>query len=165
MNAFIDTSIVNYVLDLDEYRLDDKTWQENINFLKLLLSWPVATGEMTFYVNPSVMWQIEKTKDEERRKRLQAKCKEFQFTEYNLTVFPFRFPAKFITEEQATLIEQLCNKYPALYKDRKIIADGAFDEKIDVLLTTDKDLAHQVCQLGKVKFMLPKELWDSMNQD
>ena len=165
MNVFIDTSIVNHVLDLEERRLGNKTWQENIKFLKFLLTGPVTNGDMTLYVNPSVMWQIENTRDEERKKALQTKCKEFQFAEFNLTVFPFRFPATFISEEQATLIEQLCKNHPALSKDRKIIADGAFNEKIDVLLTTDTDLAHQVRKLGKVKFMLPKELWESINFD
>lgn len=161
MNVFIDTTIVNYVLDIEESRPDDPTWQENVNYLRQLLDGPVTRGDMTFYVNPSVMWQINNTEEQERKATLLAKFKEFQFTEFNVTIFPFHFPAKFITEEQAVLIDKLCEEHPALARDRKIIADAAFSEEIDVLLTTDKDLAHQVCQLGKVKFMLPKELWDS----
>lgn len=161
MNVFIETSIVNNLLDLEARRPNDATGQENTKYLELLLSGPVATKEMTFYVNPSVKWQINNTKDEQRKEALLAKFKEFQFTELNLTIFPFHFPAKFISEEQSALIEQLCKEHPALSRDRKIIADAAFNENIDILLTADKKLAHQVCQLGKVKFMLPKELWDS----
>ena len=116
---------------------------------------------MTFYVNPTVKWQINNTKDEQRKEGLLAKFKEFQFTEFNISIFPFYFPVTFISEEQSALIDKLCKDHPALSRDKKIIADAAFNEYIDVLLTTDKNLAHQVCQLGKVKFMLPKELWDS----
>ena len=161
MNVFVETSIVNNVLDLEEKRQNNLTWQENIKYLKLLLSGPVATGDVIFYVNPSVKWQINNTKVEQRKNGLLAKFEEFQFIEFNLTIFPFHFPATFVTEEQAALVDELCKEHPALFKDNKIIADAAFNDNIDVLLTTDKDLAHQVCQLGKVKFMLPKELWDS----
>jgi len=161
MNVFVETSIVNNVLDLEEKRQNNLTWKENIKYLKLLLGRPVATGDMVFYVNPSVKWQINNTKVKQRKEGLLDKFKEFQFIEFNLTIFPFRFPATFITKEQSVLIKQLCTAHPALGKDRKIIADAAFNKNIDVLLTTDKDLARQVCQLGKVKFMLPKELWDS----
>lgn len=161
MNVFIETSIVNNVLDLEESRPSDTTGQENSEYLKLLLSGPVATGEMIFYVNPSVRWQINNTKDEQHKEGLLAKLSEFEFTELNLTIFPFHFPAKFISKEQSALIDELCKDHPALFRDKKIIADAAFNEYINVLLTTDKNLAHQVCQLGKVKFMLPKELWDS----
>lgn len=101
MNVFIETSIVNNVLDLEERRPNETTGQENVKYLKLLLSGPVATGDMTFYVNPSVRWQINNTKDEQRKEGLLAKLKEFQFTEFNLTIFPFHFPAKFISKEQS----------------------------------------------------------------
>ncbi len=163
MNVFIETSIVNNVLDLEESRPNDTTGQENIKYLELLLSEPVVTGEMIFYTNPSVKWQINNTKDEQRKEGLLTKFKEFQFTEFNLTIFPFHFPATFISKEQSALINELCKEHPALSRDKKIMADAGFNENIDVLLTTDKDLAHQVRQLGKVKFMLPKELWDSIN--
>ena len=163
MNVFIETTIINNILDLEGNRPTNTTWQDNIKYLKLLLDRLVDVGDMTFYVNPTVKWQINNTKDEQRKEGLLANFKEFQFTEFNITYFPFYFPAKFLTKEQSVLIKQLCKEHPALSKDRKIIADAGFNENIDVLLTTDKDLAHQVRQLGKVKFMLPKELWDSIN--
>lgn len=161
MNVFIETSIVNNLFDLEVRRPDDATGQENTKYLVLLISGPVTNKEMSFYVNPSVKWQINNTKDDQRKEALLAKFMGFQFTEFNVTIFPFYFPAKFISKEQSVLIEQLCREHPALSRDRKIIADAAFNENIDILLTTDRDLAHQVCQLGQVKFMLPKELWDS----
>lgn len=99
MNVFIDTTIVNYALDIEESRPDDPTWQKNVNYLRHLLGGPVTKGDMTFYVNPSVMWQINNTEDQERKAKLLAMFREFRFTEFNLTVFPFHFPVKFITEE------------------------------------------------------------------
>ena len=161
MNVFIETSIVNNVLDLEEKRQNNLTWKENIKYLKLLLSRPVATGDMIFYVNQSVKWQINNTKVKQRKEGLLAKFNEFQFTEFNTTVFPWCFPVTFLSKDQSALLDKLCKEHPALSRDEKIMADAAFNKNIDVLLTTDKDLAHQVCQLGKVKFMLPKELWDS----
>ncbi len=78
MNVFLETSIVNNILDLEEKRQNNLTWQQNMKYLKLLLSKPVATGDMTFYVNPSVKWQINNTKVKQRKNRLLAKFKEFQ---------------------------------------------------------------------------------------
>ena len=43
--------------------------------------------------------------------------------------------------------------------DRKILADSAFNKDMDILLTTDRDLA-ELKQFGTVKIMLPKELWE-----
>ncbi len=85
MNVFIETSIVNNVLDLEEHRPNNLTWQENIKYLRLLISEPVATGDIAFYVNPSVKWQINNTKVEQRKEGLLTKFKEFQFTDINIT--------------------------------------------------------------------------------
>ncbi|MFC1905529.1 hypothetical protein ACFLXL_01830 [Chloroflexota bacterium] len=160
LNVFVDTSIVNNLLDLNETRLADATWEANIKFIRILINGPVASGKMSLYVNPSVKHQINSTPNKERRDGLLLKFEEFKFEEFNLTIFPFSFPARFIAKEQGELIDNLCKKYPNLEKDRKIIADAAFNDKIDFLLTTDGDLAHQVRQIGNVRFMLPKELWD-----
>ena len=160
MNVFIDTSIVNCILDIEEDRPEDLIWQQDIKYIKLLLDGPVSRGEITFYVTPTVKWQIENTEDDKRRKGLQTIFEKFQFTEFNITVFPFHFPAKFISEEQGVLIEKICAEHPKLSLDRKIIADSAFDDNIDILLTTDRKLARQVGQIGKVRFMLPRQLWD-----
>ena len=115
---------------------------------------------MKLFINPTVISQIEATKDTERKDELLSAVQQFQFTEFNMTIFPFRFPAKFISEAQETEIQQLCLTYSALERDKKILADSAFNESIDVLLTTDRDLALKAPQFSKVKAMLPKQLWD-----
>jgi hypothetical protein len=160
MNVFIDTSIVNYMLELNKPRPNDTTWQDNIKYIEQLINGPVANGDIIFYVNPSVNSQINNTKNKKRKMVLLSKFKEFKFKEFNVTIFPFRFPATFISKKQSTMLNDLCTKHPALSNDRKIIADSAFNKNIDVLLTTDTNLAHQVKHLDGVKFMLPKELWD-----
>jgi hypothetical protein len=164
MDVFVDTSIVNNLLDLEEHRAYDSNWKENVKYLKQILKGPVAIGSVTLYVNPSVKQQIDNTEDEERKARLLAKFHGFRFTEFNLTIFPFHFPAKFLSEEQAVFIHQLCMEHPGLLKDEKIIADAGFGDNIDVLLTTDENLAHQVGSVGKVKFLLPKELWEDLTK-
>jgi len=50
VNVFLDTSIVNYILDLENER-KDKIWQENIKYLKLLKK-AGANGAMIFIVIP-----------------------------------------------------------------------------------------------------------------
>ena len=132
---------------------------QDAKYLELILREYVNADKVTLFVNPSVKQQINNTTVEKRRSELLVKFNELHFTELNLTIFPFHFPAQFISDEQATVIQQLCTEHPSLIRDQKIIADAAFDSFIDVLLTTDKNLAHQVCKIGSVKFLLPKELW------
>jgi hypothetical protein len=160
INVFLDTSIVNNLLDIDKKESGDLTWEKNKRFTKLLIDNPVALGHMILYVNPSVKSQIGNTDDVKRKEELINKFNEFRFEECNFTIFPFTFPASFITQEQSDVIEDICKRYPNLEKDRKIIADSAFNDKINFLLTTDRKLAHQVCRVSKVRFMLPEELWD-----
>ncbi len=165
MNVFVDTSIVNNLLDLEENNVSSLNAQD-AKYLKLIFKDYVNANKVILFVSPSVKQQIDNTKEKDKKRRVEllAKFHELHFTEFNLTIFPFQFPAKFISKEQATFIQQLCTKHPALRKDQKIIADAAFNDSIDVLLTTDKDLARQVCQVGKVKFLLPKELWENLTK-
>lgn len=163
MNVFVDNSIVNNLLDLEVNSASGLNVQD-AKYLKLILKDYVNTSKVTFIVNPSVKHQIDNTPDKKRRAELQAKFHQLRFTEFNLTPFPFYFPATFISKEQSIFIQQLCTKHPALLKDQKIIADAAFNDSISFLLTTDKDLAHQVCKIGKVKFLLPKELWEYLTK-
>jgi hypothetical protein len=160
INIFLDTSIVNNLLDLDKQKNNDSTWGKNVSFLKMLIGGPVASGDMVLYVNPSVKHQINDTNDKKRKEELLIKFDEFKFEEFNLTIFPFSFPATFVTKEQIDLIETICKEHSKLERDRKIMSDAAFNEKIDALLTTDRKLAHQVRRIGKVRFMLPEELWE-----
>lgn len=164
MNVFVDTSIVNRLLDLEEYRENDPNWQEVVKYLKLLLDGPVAGGSVALYVNPSVKREIENTKVECRKTRLLSTFHQLHFTEFNLTIFPFNFPARFISDEQEQYVRDLCTQHPALSRDQKVIADAAFSNSMDYLLTADRNLAHQVGQVGKVKFVLPKELYERLTK-
>jgi len=158
VNVFVDTCIVNRVLDLEESRPDHE-WHEDRKYLLELQSGPVASGIIKLFINPSVMSQVTATKDPERREALINITMQFKFTEFNMTIFPFRFPARFLSPAQKAKIQQLCVEHPNLRPDEKILADSAFNKDMDVLLTTDRDLA-ELQQLGTVKIMLPKELWE-----
>jgi len=157
VNVFIDTCIVNRVLDSDDSRPDHK-WEEDRKYLMKLQCSPVTSGIIKLFVNPSVMSQVKATRDPERRKALIAMAKQFQFTEFNVTIFPFSFPARFVSQVQKANIQQLCVEHPKLAPDEKILADSAFGDNMDILLTTDRDLV-KLQQLGTVKIMLPEELW------
>lgn len=158
MNVYLDNSIINNLLDLNESR-PEPNWEENRKYLMKLRDGPLLAGDMTFFVNPSVISQIQATTDPVRMEALVNIAHQFSFTEFNLTIFPLSFPAKFLTAEQKNQIEKIRAQHPSLEKDIKILADAAFSDFIDVLLTTDKDLARKVPQLGRVKVMLPKKLW------
>jgi len=143
MNVFVDTCIINRVLDLEASPSDLK-WQEDRRYLQRLVNGPVACGTMTLFVNPSVISQIEATKDPERRNALLSVAKQFKFTEFNMSIFPFTFPVWFLSAAQKAEIQRLCMDHPALANDEKILADSAFNENIDVLLTTDKEVTRKV---------------------
>jgi len=163
MNVFLDTSIVNRILDLEEMR-PDAHWEQDRACLNNLLNGPVSGGTMAFLVNPTVMSQIRDTPDFERRRRLSSIAERFRFTEFNMTIFPFHFPARFLSKEQKVEIQGICSQYPSLIRDQKILADAAFGERINVLLTTDRELAHKVPMLGRLKVMLPCGLWEFSRQ-
>jgi len=159
VNVFADNCIVNRILDLEESR-PDENWEEDRKYLMKLRYGPVASGKIKLFINPSVVSQVEATPDPERRKELMAVAEQFKFIEFNMTIFPFSFPAHFLSTTQKAEIQKLCMQHPALARDEKILADAAFNERIEVLLTTDRDLVGQGAQLGKVRIMLPKQLWD-----
>lgn len=158
VNVFVDTCIVNRVLDLEKSRPDHQ-WQEDRKYLLELQRGPVASGIIKLFINPSVMSQVKATEEPERREALINIATRFKFTEFNMTIFSFRFPARFLSPAQKAKIQQLCTGHPNLIPDEKILADSAFNEGMDVLLTTDRHLA-KLQQLGTVKIMLPKELWE-----
>lgn len=160
MNVFVDTSIINRILDLEDTRSDEE-WKQDRRCLIKLLNGPVASGTMTFLVNPTVMWQIRDTPELERRRKLTSIAKQFKFTEFSMTIFPFSFPVRFLSEEQKDEIQKIRSQYPSLVKDEKILADAAFNERVDVLLTTDRKLARKVPLLTGVRVMLPCDLWAS----
>jgi len=159
MNVFVDTCIVNRVLDLESSSPDPK-WEEDRKYLQRLVNGPVACGGMTLFSNPSVISQLEATTGPERRDALLSAAEQFKFTESNVSIFSFSFPVTFLSPAQKAELQQLLMDHPSLTSDEKILADSGFNENIDVLLTTDRGLARKVPQLGRVKVMLPKQLWD-----
>lgn len=159
MNVFVDTCIVNWVHQLKKY-LSDPRRREHCHYLQKLLKGPVASGAVTLFVNPSVISQIEATKNPQLRNQLLATARKFTFTESNFSIFPFSFPVTFLSPAQKAELQQLLMDHPSLASDEKILADSGFNENIDVLLTIDRRLARKVPQLGRVKVMLPKQLWD-----
>jgi hypothetical protein len=156
MNIFIETSIVNNILDLDETPQDPFSKRQKECLEQILEEY--SKGTLSLFVNPSVLFQINNTTDEERKSKLLLVFNRFNFHDFTTFVFPLTFPLHFLTKEQNNEIDNICNEHPQLKKDRKMIADVAFNDNIDVLLTTDKDLARQVRRIGLVKFMLPCEL-------
>ncbi len=163
MNVFCDTCTVNRHLDLENSKPDDRRYEEDREYLMKLLSGPVTSGTMKMFVNPSVLAQLEATrcKNPERAKALIAKAKGYHFTESSRTVFPISLstPAQFLSQEQKAKLQRMVAKRPRLRDDEKIIADSAFHRDMDVLLTTDLELAG-LEELGTVKVMLPKRLWE-----
>ena len=149
---------MNDIIDIEDNLATNQVVQKNQKYLKLLLEGPVTKGTIAFYVNPGIMQQINQTPHIPRKERLLTKFRECHFTDFNLTIYPFAYPATYISKIRAAKVGDFVRFHPGLKKDRKMIADAAFNNEIDVFLTTDKRLAHQVQGIGKVKFMLPEEL-------
>ncbi len=163
MNVFLDSNIIDRIIGPGN-KQDDATWKEDIKYIKYLISGPVDSADIRLFVNPSVKQQILKTPDFNHREALLNEFEKYYFTEFNLTIFPFQFPATFISKWQETELNRLCKQHPNLEKDKKIIGDAAFnqDVRIDILLTADRDLARQVGRIGKLEIVLPKQLWERL---
>jgi hypothetical protein len=155
MNVFFDSCIVNDLIDIDKPKCN-LPLQENAKYIELIIKSPSVVG----IVSPTVKRQLEMTPDKKRREELISKYNEFHFKEFiGGLEFPLRFPLTFMSKKQEDIITELHEKRPPLRPDLDIIRDAAFIKDIDVLLTADKKLAG-LKMIGKVKFLLPKELWD-----
>ena len=155
MNVFFDSCIVNDLIDIGKPK-SNLPLQENAKYIELIIKSPAVFG----IVSPIVKRQLEMTPDEKRREELISKYNEFHFKEFvGGLEFPLRFPLTFMSKQQEEIITELYEKRPPLRSDLDIIRDAAFIKDIDVLLTADKKLAG-LKMIGKVKFLLPKELWD-----
>jgi hypothetical protein len=162
MKVFIDTCTVNYLLDLDGRKPTNATREENEHYLRLLRDGPVKEGAIQYFVNPTIQGQINATPDEERKTELTKLFEKFNFTDVNMTVFPFTFPATFISDKQAECLERICDDHPSLKRDEKIIADGVFNstDRFEVILTTDENLAKWNPKIEDTYFMTPKQLYE-----
>lgn len=159
-NIFLDSSIINRILDMDRTIPSESTYEEDRHFLRKILNISLANEEIKLYVNPSVKMEIEKTQDVQKRKELLKIFGKYRFMPFNKTILPFTLPATLISEEEVKILEDLCNRISGLKRDEKIIADSAFCEMIDVLLTTDrKHLADRKIEIGHLKIFTSKELF------
>jgi hypothetical protein len=164
INIFLDTNIINRILDIDKEVPDNITYEEDRDFLRKILDISSKNKQIKLYVNPSVKIEIEKTKDAHRREKLLKIFEKHNFIPFNKTIFPFRFPATFVSNKEIKILEALCNKKKGREKDKKIIADSAFCEVIDVLLTTDREhLANGGIKIRHLKIFSPKELFDYLS--
>ena len=160
-NIFLDTNIIERILRIDEEIPNNRTYEEDRKFLGKILDICANNEKIKLYVNPSVKMEIEKTRDNQKKKALLEIFEKYEFLPFNSTIFPCTLPATFISEEEGKKLEDVCNKIPGLKKDVKIIADAGFSKTIDILLTTDrKHLANKGFQINHLKIFTPKMLFE-----
>jgi len=174
IGVFVDTSIVNKMLSVDEKRPDDATHEEDRKYLRLVIQQYAETGRVRLWVNPTVQYEIDKTTSLEERSRLQEQFKQFHFTSFSTTVFPIVFGpdgATFLTEQQKQKLESLYQDIPKYRQDEKVFADAAFNSSIQFLLTGDRNhlakkrFRDRVQQLGlnrEVRVFTPKEMFEHL---
>ena len=165
IGVFVDTNIVDRILGVD-----DPQYEKDRSYLSRIVEQYAEKGVVRLVVNPRVKEEIKKIPDPQKRAQLLDTLNQFHFTPYNKTVFPFSFPATFLTDEEGETLKELYGWLPASFeKDRGIFADAVFNPQIEVLLTADRDhLANdrfrnllQGKGLDKsIKVFTPKELFE-----
>jgi predicted nucleic acid-binding protein len=172
IGVFVDTSMVNKMLSINEERPNDPTHEEDRAYLGLIIQQYAETGKVRLWVNPTVQYEIEKTPSLEERCRLQEQLKKFRFTSFSTTVFPIVFGpdgATFLTDQQKEKLETLYQDIPKYKQDEKVFADAAFNSSIQFLLTGDRNhlakkrFRDRVQELGlhkEVRVFTPKELFE-----
>jgi len=105
-------------------------------FLKKLLS--EFSEVLKFYVNPSVMAEIERTVDPSRRGALLKVFKSYEFTSRACSFFPFSIPFSIPSQEDSATITEISQLRPSMKGDLKIVADAFCNSSIDILLTSTK---------------------------
>lgn len=164
LNIFLDTGIINRILELDKSESDAK-YEEDRRYLGKILNLCSEEDKINFFVKPSVKTEICNTSNKSRKQKLLKVCAQYNFKPFNKTIFPFSFPATFISDEEIEILNALCEDNPALKKDIKIIADSAFCKEIDILLTTDrKHLAEKGFHLQHLEIFTPKELFEYLSK-
>ncbi len=169
IGVFVDTSTVNRILRIKEKRDKDTKWEEDREYLTRIVEQYVESGVVRLIVNPTVRMEIEATKGPRRRARLLQEFEKCRFTDYNITRFPFSFPAIFPTEEESKTLKEVFQDIP--HFDGKIFADAVCNSQVEVLLTTDREhLANDTFRsriqrqgLDKsIKVCTPKELFEHL---
>ena len=161
LNIFFDTCIINRILDLDK-RESDAKYEEDRRYLGKILNLCSEEDKINFFINPPVKTEIYNTTNESRRQKLLKVCAQYNFKPFNKTILPFSLPGTFISEEEVEILNKVCKSNPELMKDKKIIADSAFCKEIDILLTTDRDLAD--INIPTLEIFTPKELFEYLSK-
>ncbi len=172
-NAFVDTSTVNRMLEIDTSEVKDASYEEDRLYLSKIMGY-VEKGIVQLIVNPSVKQEIERTSDPHKKKRLLTLFAQCRFTPYNKTIFPFTFPARFVTEEEERELEELSKKIKGFKKDEKIFLDAVTNSQVEILLTTDRthlarkeirDYIKNKVLDRKVKVFTPKEFFEDLQKE
>jgi len=142
-------------------------------YLSKIIENYVEKGAVSFIVNPSVKQEIENTSDLQKKQWLLALFNQFHFTSYNKTIFPFSFPARFVTEAEKSDLEELRKKVAGFEKDEKIFLDAVSSSQVRVFLTTDREhLAQEEIRdylkskglHNKVRVFTPKEFYEYLQK-
>ena len=71
LKIFLDSCIINYILDLDDKPMLGATYdEEDKRYLGKILNLYSKEGKINFFVNPSIKTEINNTKDNSRREKL-----------------------------------------------------------------------------------------------
>lgn len=69
INAFVDTSAVNRILEIDTGEVEDALHEKDREYLSKIMGY-VEKGIVQLIVNPSIKREIEKTSDPNKKKKL-----------------------------------------------------------------------------------------------
>lgn len=173
IKVFVDTSIVNRILDIGIEKSKDILYEEDRHYLSKIMQEYVDKGIVQLFANPSIKLEIENTSDHQRKQELLTEFKNYHFTDFNKTVFPFSFPATFVTEEEKLILEELRTKIKNFNKDAKIFLDAVSNSQIDALVTADRE--HLACievrgyvvkKLdARVEIFTPKEFYEYIRKN
>ena len=171
VNVFADTSIVNRIFEIDVSETKDSLYEKDRLYLSKIKSGYIDKGVVKVFVNPSIKAQLYKTPDPFRKKQLLDLFNQLQFTSYNKTIFPFTFPAHFVTPEEKEVLGELRKKIRGFRGDDKIFLDAVASSQVEILLTTDRK--HLACEKlrdylidkgfdAEIKILTPKELYEEL---
>lgn len=168
VNVFVDTCTVNRLLDIDNPRTHDATYESDRSCLYRIAEEYADHDIVRLFVNPTVKWEIEKTANLTRRKQLVQEFDRLHFMPFSTSVFPLLFPVTFVSTEVKQALDDIFACVPQEYKkDMKILADVMSSEEIEILLTTDREhlandrfrsLVKQKSPDKKIAILTPREL-------
>ena len=136
VGVFVDTCVVNRLLDIDKPEPDDPNYEEDRSYLTKIVENGIDRGAIRPFVNPTVRTEIDGTPDPARRQQLLEQFRRLHFAPFTTTVFPIHFPATFLTPVEKKVLEDIL---PSLgRKDLKVFADAMCSNRVEIILTTDR---------------------------